>query len=154
MGGIDRIEKLLSRWESLGYGEVEKVRGLVDLFFVSVLLDAGAGDTWHFKEPESGVTYTRSEGIAVASLHMYLNGAFANSDSKRKDIVHGEALQNITVDALRSGFQVNDDTNPLVGISGRAEILQKLGKSFLKLQDIYGVDGRPGGLAGKSDKSP
>lgn len=62
----------------------------MDLFFVSVLLDAGAGDTWSFKEPDTGNVYTRSEGIAVASLYMFLDGEFAGKDSERKDVVYGE----------------------------------------------------------------
>lgn len=65
------------------------MRSLLDLFFVSVLLDAGAGDTWRYVEPEMGNVYNRSEGIAVASLYMFLNGDFAKQGSERKDVVHG-----------------------------------------------------------------
>jgi hypothetical protein len=49
----------------------EKCRRLIDLFLVSVLLDAGAGTAWSYKSTESGRIYRRSEGIAVASLEMY-----------------------------------------------------------------------------------
>lgn len=55
---------------------METTRRLIDLFFVSVLLDAGAGDHWRYQEPESSNTYERSEGIAVASLWMFKAGAF------------------------------------------------------------------------------
>lgn len=61
----------------------------MDLFFVSVLLDAGAGDTWRFTEPGSGDVYTRSEGIAVASLYMFSNGDFSGDRGQRADIVTG-----------------------------------------------------------------
>jgi hypothetical protein len=44
---------------------------LIDLFLVSVLLDAGAGTQWSFKSAENGKVYRRSEGIAVASLEMF-----------------------------------------------------------------------------------
>jgi hypothetical protein len=44
---------------------------LIDLFLVSVLLDAGAGTQWSFKSAENGRVYRRSEGIAVASLEMF-----------------------------------------------------------------------------------
>lgn len=54
---------------------------MIDLFVVSVLLDAGAGDKWKYKEPNSGETYTRSEGIAVASLYMFLAGEFSTTES-------------------------------------------------------------------------
>jgi len=44
---------------------------MIDLFLVSVLLDAGAGNRWSFKSAENGRVYRRSEGIAVASLEMF-----------------------------------------------------------------------------------
>jgi hypothetical protein len=89
VGGIPRLEKLLHQWDERGLDNVERARGLVDLFFVSVLLDAGAGDVWKFQEPESEQTYMRSEGIAIASFHMFLNGDFASDGSSRKDVVEG-----------------------------------------------------------------
>ena len=49
----------------------EKCRRMVDLFLVSVLLDAGAGTQWSYKSRENGRVYRRSEGIAVASLEMF-----------------------------------------------------------------------------------
>ncbi|KAK8058568.1 hypothetical protein PG994_009016 [Apiospora phragmitis] len=72
VGGVDRITPLLKKWESEGCDATERTRRLIDLFFVSVLLDAGAGDVWNFKEPTTGKTHGRSEGIAVASpLHVH-----------------------------------------------------------------------------------
>lgn len=44
---------------------------MIDLFLVSVLLDAGAGTKWSYKSTENGRIYRRSEGIAVASLEMF-----------------------------------------------------------------------------------
>jgi hypothetical protein len=44
---------------------------MIDLFLVSVLLDAGAGTQWVYKSAENGRVYKRSEGIAVASLEMF-----------------------------------------------------------------------------------
>ena len=66
----------MDKWEEEGSDVTEKTRRLIDLFFVSVLLDAGAGDDWRYKEPESGQVYERSEGIAVASLDMFNELAF------------------------------------------------------------------------------
>jgi hypothetical protein len=40
--------------------------------------------------------------------------------------------------------------NPLLGVSGRAELLQRLGSSLLSLPAIFGPDGRPGNIVGKS----
>ncbi|KAL3469295.1 hypothetical protein BJX99DRAFT_241622 [Aspergillus californicus] len=145
VGGVPRIAELLERWGNDGFDDTEKVRTLVDLFFVSVLLDAGAGDTWSFKEPGSGNVYTRSEGIAVASFYMFLDGEFAGKGSERKDVVFSEALRDISVDALYRGFQI-DESNPLVGATARVEILQRLGASLLENKDIFGSKGRPGAL--------
>ena len=83
------MKDLLARWEAAGYDKDEQARSLVDLFFVSVLLDAGAGDKWRFTEPGSKTTIGRSEGIAVATLHMFNDGEFALPSSDRKDIVLG-----------------------------------------------------------------
>lgn len=77
VGGVDRISDLVESWKREGHEAQEITRRLVDLFLVSVLLDAGAGDTWRFEEPSSGLYYTRSEGIAVASLYMFRAGTFS-----------------------------------------------------------------------------
>lgn len=69
VGGRDRIAHLLSTWENVD--STEKCRRLIDLFMVSVLLDAGAGTQWSYKSTENGRIYRRSEGIAVASLEMF-----------------------------------------------------------------------------------
>ncbi|KAL3449203.1 DUF1688 domain protein [Aspergillus insuetus] len=138
VGNTPRISNLLTQWDEAGYDAVEKVRSLVDLFFVSVLLDAGAGDRWKFTEPGTGDVYTRSEGIAVASLYMFLEGDFASNGGDR-----GAALKSITVETLYKGFQI-DEENPLVGAEARVEILQRLGQSLLDNQDIFGPSGRPG----------
>jgi len=65
---------------------------LIDLFFVSVLLDAGAGDHWRYEEPGTKHSYERSEGIAVASLYMFKSLAFTSSEDEKDPIVDGECL--------------------------------------------------------------
>ncbi|KAL4924603.1 URC4/urg3 family protein [Aspergillus undulatus] len=148
VGGVPRIDQLLESWDEKGYQALEKTRGLIDLFFVSVLLDAGAGDAWKFTEPGSGNVYTRSEGIAVASYYMFRDGCFAGAgtggEGERKDVVTGPGLQNFSVEALYRGFQIDDEKNPLVGASARVEILQKLGGSLLQNKEFFGATGRPG----------
>ena len=70
IGGRDRVAQLLATFpESVDV--TEKCRRLVDLFTVSVLLDAGSGTEWSFKSVENGRIYKRSEGIAIASLEMF-----------------------------------------------------------------------------------
>lgn len=86
MGGVDRVASLL---EEIGSADkTEQARILIDLFVVSVLLDAGAGAEWRFQEPTTGSYSNRSEGIAVASLYMFKAGAFS-SDSKNPYSVSG-----------------------------------------------------------------
>lgn len=75
-GNVPRLTKVLNKWEAEGVDDTERCRKLVDLFLVSVLLDAGAGNDWKYTEASGGMTVERSEGLAVASLYMFLDGAF------------------------------------------------------------------------------
>ncbi|KAL4962441.1 URC4/urg3 family protein [Aspergillus stella-maris] len=143
VGNVPRVSRLLETWSKRGYNTLEQTRGLIDLFFVSVLLDAGAGDFWRFTEPETGNVYTRSEGIAVASFYMFVNGEFSGG-SERGDVVTGQGLKNFSVETLYRGFQIDDEKNPLVGAHARVEILQKLGVSLLENKEFFGATGRPG----------
>ena len=68
---------------------MELTRRLIDLFFVSVLLDAGAGDHWRYIEPGTEREYERSEGIAVASLYMFKGMAFATRKGGKGPVVDG-----------------------------------------------------------------
>jgi hypothetical protein len=81
VGGHDRIADLLSCWPST-VDQPERCRRLLDLFLVSVLLDAGAGTSWSYKSNENGRVYKRSEGLAIASLEMFKSGIFSSDQSK------------------------------------------------------------------------
>lgn len=39
--------------------------------------------------------------------------------------------------------------NLLVGLEGRAGLLQRLGNSLLSLPEVFGENGRPGNMVGK-----
>lgn len=67
----------------------ETCKRLIDLFLVSVLLDAGAGNDWSYHEKDTGETFTRSEGLGVASIHMFEHGFFSG-DSDQPYRVYGE----------------------------------------------------------------
>ena len=89
--GMDRVQPLIEKWASHPTNAPdtkEEARRLVDLVVVSVLLDAGAGNTWKYTEEQSGETFTRSEGLAVASVHMFQSGLFS-SDSQQPYRVDG-----------------------------------------------------------------
>ncbi|KAF4220097.1 hypothetical protein CNMCM6805_000860 [Aspergillus fumigatiaffinis] len=146
VGGINRPENLLQQWKGNGADALEQTRSLLDLFFVSVLLDAGAGDKWRFTEPGTNIVVGRSEGTALASYNMFMNGDFATADSERRDIVMGQALKEFDVATLQRGFQIDEKTNPLVGTCSRVELLRALGRSLLNLPEIFGPAGRPGNL--------
>jgi hypothetical protein len=83
---------MIDLWKGADVDEKEITRRLIDLFFVSVLLDAGAGDDWRFIEPETDRKYERSEGIAVASLYMFSAGDFADPNAGVGTSVDGTYL--------------------------------------------------------------
>ncbi|UKZ55957.1 hypothetical protein TrVGV298_009781 [Trichoderma virens] len=147
-GGITRLENLVQKWQDSEVDDVEITRRLIDLFFVSVLLDAGAGDTWAFREPGGDNAYGRSEGIAVASLYMFTDGAFSSAAGGNKATVDGHALSKFTEDVFVHHFQISPQ-NPMVGVASRIELLKNFGKSLLSIPEIFGETGRPGLLVGK-----
>jgi hypothetical protein len=61
----------------------------------------------------------------------------------------GKGLQQLTTSALAEGFQVSN-SNPMLGVQSRADLLRRLGKSLLAHSDILGADGRPGNLVGRN----
>ena len=141
-GGVDRWGELAARSDA---DVRERARMAVDLATVSVLLDAGAGDRWRYREPTTGLAFARSEGLAVASFHMFCEGAFS-SDPDRPCQVDSSALATIDADTLARHFQVVP-ANPLVGLDERAALLGRLGKALAARTDLFGRGGtRPGKL--------
>jgi hypothetical protein len=93
VGGFARVDDLIKQWKLKGLDRLETTRRLIDLFFVAVLLDAGAGDVWKFAEPDTDRAYGRSEGIAVASLYMFKAGAFSSDRGNDVELVDGQSPQ-------------------------------------------------------------
>jgi hypothetical protein len=89
----------------------------------SVLLDAGAGPTWRYTEPD-GRSYERSEGLAVASYHLFMSGALSSTHGAEAD---AEGLSRFDAARLASAFQVGEH-NELTGVNGRAGLLRELGR--------------------------
>ena len=123
-GGRDRWAALVPKLARLSMEEVARRR--MDLAVVSVLLDAGAGATWSYREPDTGETYARSEGLGVASFHMFAAGAFSRDPKGDPLRVDAERLAALSPMDIALGFQVKGH-NPLLGLEGRAELLRKLG---------------------------
>ena len=140
--GIDRWGALAARSDA---DRLERARMAVDLATVSVLLDAGAGDRWRYREAASGRSFARSEGLAIASFDMFRAGAFS-SDPARPWRVDGSALTNIDAATLARHFQV-DSGNPLVGLEQRSALLRRLGQALADRADLFARAGaRPGNL--------
>jgi hypothetical protein len=83
------LDPLLAQFKDEGISPLETAKRLIDLFVVSVLLDAGAGDKWAFTA-KNGEKVARSEGLAVGSLEFYEKGGFSGVDGKSLE-VNGEA---------------------------------------------------------------
>ncbi|HSH89222.1 MAG TPA: URC4/urg3 family protein [Ramlibacter sp.] len=141
-GGINRkrhLDELLTRVPAAMRGHA-----LIDLTVISVLLDAGAGPDWKYVEPASGKTFTRSEGLAVASFHAFCAGLFS-SDRNHPLQADSLGLRALVTDHLASAFQVTS-SNPLVGIEERAILLRRLGEVMSEQPEAFGEDGRPSGI--------
>ncbi|HVO89579.1 MAG TPA: DUF1688 family protein [Casimicrobiaceae bacterium] len=141
VGGIDR--KALVDRELAGASSADIARARIDLAVISVLLDAGAGPQWHYREAQTGNVYARSEGLAVATLRAFLDGAFSSRPDEpcRVDAL---ALSRIDDARLARIFQVTRD-NPIVGLSGRVALLRRLAHALAD-ESRFGVAARPGAL--------
>lgn len=143
VGGRDRVAHLLSTFPE-DVDNTERCKRMIDLFLVSVLLDAGAGNRWSYKSLENGRVYRRSEGIAVASLEMFKQGLFSGNKNNKYQ-VDKEGLQQLTVEKLAQGLQ-SQPGNEMAGIEGRAQLLLRLGNALNEKTEFFGEDGRPGNM--------
>ena len=55
----------------------EQARAAFDLAITSVLLDAGAGPAWRYRDAATGASLARSEGLGIASFRMFEAGALS-----------------------------------------------------------------------------
>jgi hypothetical protein len=122
-------------------------RAAFDLVITSVLLDAGAGSDWSYRDAATGITASRSEGLALASLRWFERGGFsarAHEDPLRADAA---ALARIDAQAVAEAFQ-SSAANTLQGAAGRAVLLNRLGLAVQARPDLFASADlpRPGGL--------
>ena len=143
-GGVDRWARLAdaASWPD----RAARARAEFDLAIVSVLLDAGAGAAWRFRDAVTGQAIGRSEGLAIASLDMFANGLFSG-DADTPFRADAEVLARLPLASLTSAFQVSD-ANPLLGLEGRVDLLRRLGTLAAERADVFGLRDtpRPGGL--------
>jgi len=122
----------------------ERARARIDLVIPSVLLDAGAGAAWRYRDAASGTTLARSEGLGVASLALFASGVLSNHATLplRTDAA---ALMRVRPGTVGKFFQV-DEQNPLVGLEGRAALLKRLGDVAIRTPAVFGDKARLGNL--------
>ncbi len=124
---------------------LELARSHIDLVVTSVLLDAGAGADWCYREADTQQVFRRSEGLAVASLHLFQQGGFSSLPDRplQADAI---GLQAFTIANFQQAFQVTE-TNPLIGVAGRVDLMQRLGAALQQHPMLFGQRlPRPGNL--------
>lgn len=126
----------------------EEARRLLDLVFVSVLLDTDPGSEWAFEDVDKS-RHTRAAGTALATLRMFSKGSFsvaaAAAAGGQSLQVDAQGLLKLTPDAFLAGFQVNH-RNTLPGALDRLRLLKRLGYALRANAAVFGDDGRPGRL--------
>ncbi len=138
-GGVDRAALVAPEADI-----AEQARARIDLAFVSVLLDAGAGAGWRYCEAETGQALSRSEGLAVATLRAMQQGLFS-ADLAAPWRADAGALTRLTSQRLARAFQ-HGAGNELLGFDARAALLRRLGELCATDSARFGTPGRPGNL--------
>jgi hypothetical protein len=146
-----------SRWRHFAEGDIdrataiapdadpaERARARIDLAIVSVLLDAGVGTGWQYREAATGLYLSRSEGLAVASFRAMEAGLFS-SDPTTPWQADATALGSLTAERLGVAFQHGPE-NLLPNLAGRTELLRRLGGVVKTQPEIFGTVGRLGNL--------
>lgn len=152
--GNDRAEILAQRLSD----RHERARAAFDLVIVSALLDAGAGPQWRYRDAATSESIGRSEGLALASLDMFVRGAFSSQADKNPLRADASVLAQVDTATLAQGFQIAPG-NTLVGLEGRATLLRALGELVASRPAIFAREDspRPGGffdhLAAKADNN-
>jgi hypothetical protein len=131
-----------ARWDSAAAAG----RAAFDLVITSVLLDAGAGAQWRYRDAATGIVSMRSEGLALASLRWFAGGGL--SDEPRDPYrVDAAALRCVDGPTIRRALQAGEG-NELPGLEGRARLLNRLGAVLQSRPDLFALadSPRPGGL--------
>ena len=129
----------------------ERARSAVELAVVSVLLDAGAGSAWRYRDELTGRSIGRSEGLAVATFDLYRRGTLS-SDPAQPLRADAGGLGRIGRSSFEQAFQLGPD-NPLNGVAGRIRCLHSLGRAVAarpefarRVEPAHGADRRLGHL--------
>ncbi len=140
VGGVDRVTALD---RTVGGSGDDRARVWIDLVMISVLLDAGAGEPWTYREPGTDLVIGHSEGLAIATLHAFEAGLFS-SDPAQPLRVDAAALAALDSERLAAAFQ-SSPTNLLAGIDGRIGLVRALGAALTRSPALF-AGARPSGL--------
>jgi hypothetical protein len=140
-GNHDRVKENPAAFSS---DKLEACRQKIELAIVSVLLDAGAGEEWKYLDPADGKLYSRSEGLGIASFYMYVNKLFTLGKGSLP-VVDAQGLLNLSEARLGEAFQVREG-NSMNGLTGRCQLLQKLGEVLSSSPEVFGKNARLGNL--------
>jgi hypothetical protein len=140
VGGKDRIASFDQRVRA----REERLLSKFELVITSVLLDAGAGESWRYRDAD-GEAYARSEGLAVASYDLFVSGALSADPANAPLRADARVLAELSAEDLAHAFQA-DERNPLVGLEGRAAVLRTLGKAVASERQYFGAEPRLGEL--------
>jgi len=131
-GGRDRWGEAARGLARLPAAEIARIR--FDLAITSVLLDAGAGPAWFYREA-GGETYKRSDGLAIASFDMFRAGLFS-SDPRRPLRADAAGLSALATERLAGAFQISA-ANPMTGLEGRAALMRRLGATLAAAPNLF-----------------
>lgn len=142
-GGMDRW-KALADAAGLDGAPLERARVAFDLVIPSVLLDAGAGAGWRYRDAAHDITLARSEGLGVASFELFTAGTLS-ADPALPLRCDAAAMARLDTATLAAAFQASP-VNPLVGLDGRAALLRRLGEVVAATPAVFGRPARLGNM--------
>lgn len=132
-GGVPRLQRFFEATQRLSSDD--RLRASTELVITSVLLDAGAGPSFRYCEPD-GASFARSEGLAVASYHLFMAGGLSSAGQPAADAA---GLQRFDAARLAQAFQVSSE-NSLAGLEGRAHLLAKLGQVVASTPEYFAAE--------------
>ena len=143
--GKDLWSAIVDRHQNLSRDELARAR--IDLAVFSVLVDAGAGPKWIYRDAITDLNLGRSEGLALASLRIFEAGTLSSHGSEEPLRVDAETLESLNHDTLAEALQASTK-NPLIGLHQRVKLLGKLGQALRRHPEVFGkgIDARPGHL--------
>jgi hypothetical protein len=130
VGGVD-LWRHYRQAKLQGLGKESLARSAIDLVFLSVILDAGAGARWRYVDPVTHEVLTRSEGLAAATIELFFNHLGRQAEDQGI-VIDARAIMSANRQVLHKAFQHRVD-NELLGIDGRFQLLSQFAKQLTTL---------------------